>query len=249
MTFSGPAKSPNNTSPSYPSSVTFSSGVGSATITLYDAQTTTLKASQSAISGESDGFAVASGAPSSFAVTNPGTQTAGVAFNLAITAKDAYANGAHRRPADRLLAALQRTRRHAPAYPASVTFTAGEAKAPITLNDAQATQLKLTQGAATVTSTSFTVNPAAMSALALTAASASVLAGEGDELTIKAVDSFENTITSYTGSKSLTFSGAATSGVKHPTVSNSSGSRRASEAPTSISFTGGVAKVTARATA
>jgi hypothetical protein len=243
LTFSGPAKSPNNTSPSYPFQVTFGSGTGSAAITLYDAQTTTLKASQSTISGESDSFAVASGAPSSFAVTSPGAQTAGTAFNLAITAKDAYANGVA--GAQPIVFSLPSSAPDgtAPAYPASVTFAAGEAKAPITLSDAQTTQIKLTQGSATTTSSSFTVSPAALSAFALTAASTSVIAGEGDELTIKAVDSFENTITGYTGSKSLTFSGAATSAGKHPTVSSSAGIATNFEAPTSISFTSGVAKV------
>jgi hypothetical protein len=243
LTFSGPGKSPNNTSPSYPSQVTFSSGVGPASITLSAAQTTTLKVSQSPISGESQSFTVASAAPSSFTVTNPGSQTAGLAFNLAITAKDAFGNGVTGAQPIAFSLPSNAPDGTPPAYPASVTFTAGEGKASITLSDAQSTQIKLTQGTAAVTSSSFTVAPAPMSALALTAASASVIAGEGDELTIKAVDSFENTITSYTGPRSLTFNGAATTGSKPPTVSSSAGVVTNFGAPTSITFTSGVAKV------
>ena len=44
LTFSGPSNAPNGQAPSYPGQVNFTSGVGTATITLYDAQSTTLTA-------------------------------------------------------------------------------------------------------------------------------------------------------------------------------------------------------------
>ncbi len=41
-----PGHPPNGTAPTYPASVTFTNGVGTASVTLYDAQTTTLTATQ-----------------------------------------------------------------------------------------------------------------------------------------------------------------------------------------------------------
>jgi hypothetical protein len=51
ITFTGPASSPNGTAPVYPASVSFTNGVGTATITLYNAASTTLTATQGAITG------------------------------------------------------------------------------------------------------------------------------------------------------------------------------------------------------
>lgn len=70
------------------------------------------------------------------------------------------------------------------------------------------------------------------------AASASV------NLTITAKDASNNTVTTYTGSKSLVFSGAAASpsGSK-PTVANSSGTATSFGSATSITFSSGVASV------
>jgi hypothetical protein len=69
-------------------------------------------------------------------------------------------------------------------------------------------------------------------------------AGESNELVITAVDTYGNTATSYGGSRSLTFSGAAAIGTKSPTVTNSSGVATSFGAATSIAFTSGVAKET-----
>jgi hypothetical protein len=63
VTFGGPSNSPNGTQPSSPSSVGFTAGVGTASITLFDAQTTTLSATQGSITGTT---------PQSFSV-NPGS--------------------------------------------------------------------------------------------------------------------------------------------------------------------------------
>src|ERR1019366_9183917 len=46
LTFSEPSSSPNGKAPSYPASVTFTAGAGTAAIKLYDAQTTTVKAKE-----------------------------------------------------------------------------------------------------------------------------------------------------------------------------------------------------------
>ena len=94
LTFTGPSNSPNGHVPSYPAQVNFTNGVGTANITLFDAQTTTLTASATGpnLTGTSNSFTVNGKTASAFSITNPGTQTAGTQFNLTITAVDAYGN-------------------------------------------------------------------------------------------------------------------------------------------------------------
>lgn len=80
--------------------------------------------------------------------------------------------------------------------------------------------------------------------LILTAASSTPIAGAADNLTVTAKDASNNTVTTYTGSHSLTFSGASASpsGTK-PTVVNSSATAVAFGSATAIDFTAGVATV------
>ena len=84
VVFSGPSNSPNGHAPTYPASVTFTSGVGTASITLFDAQSTTLTATQGSRHRDSSGsFTVNNtGTATAFTVSNPGTQTAGTAFSV-----------------------------------------------------------------------------------------------------------------------------------------------------------------------
>ncbi|HTZ85048.1 MAG TPA: hypothetical protein VMB05_00130 [Solirubrobacteraceae bacterium] len=246
--FTGPSSSPGGKAPKYPTGqINFASGVSTASITLYNAQTTTLTATQSTISGTSASFTVAPLSASEFGLGTPGAQTAGTAFNLTLTAKDEFGNvitgyegakvvtfsGPGTSPGGKV-----------PSYPASVTFTAGVGIAAITLYDAQAsTAIEAVQGSINDKTGNFAVNAAAMSALSLAASPTSFSPGESSELTITAVDGFGNTITSYTGSKNLTFGGAQTIGSNHPTVTNSSGAAIAFGSTTAISFSSGVASV------
>jgi hypothetical protein len=68
-------------------------------------------------------------------------------------------------------------------------------------------------------------------------------AGATDNLTITAKDSGGRTVTNYTGSHSVTFSGASSIGTNNPKVTNSSGSGIAFGSSTSLSFTNGVSSV------
>ncbi len=68
-------------------------------------------------------------------------------------------------------------------------------------------------------------------------------AGAADNLTITAEDTYGNTVTTYAGSHSLTFGGAATIGTNHPTVTNSSGTVTSFGTATAISFASGIASV------
>jgi prepilin-type N-terminal cleavage/methylation domain-containing protein len=71
LTWSGPHNSPAGTAPSYPTSVTFTAGVGIASITLYDAETTTLTATQSGVAGISGNITVSAGSFVGLYLLNP----------------------------------------------------------------------------------------------------------------------------------------------------------------------------------
>jgi hypothetical protein len=248
ITFSGAAKAPDGTSPKYPSSqIGFSAGVGTASITLYDAQTTTLTATQSTITGTSASFTVAPGSATSFGLGTPATQTAGTAFNLTLTAKDGWGNTATGYEGAKTIAfsgAETSPNGKAPSYPASVSFSAGVGNASLTLYAADSgTTIAATQGSINDSTGEFVVNAATTAGLSLNAASLTPSAGASDSLTIAAVDAFGNKTTSYSGSKPLTFGGAQSIGANHPTVTNSSGTAVAFGSPTTISFTSGEATV------
>ena len=68
LLFSGPGSSPNSNAPSYQSSVTFSGGVGSAAVTLYKRETTTLRATEGPVTGTSGLIGVGAGAAESMAI-------------------------------------------------------------------------------------------------------------------------------------------------------------------------------------
>ena len=68
--------------------------MGTASIKLYDAQSTTLTATQGSATGTSGSFTVNPAGASAFNVANPGTQTAGTAFSVTINALDAWGNAA-----------------------------------------------------------------------------------------------------------------------------------------------------------
>ena len=69
VAFSGPAASPSGQSPSYPATVTFTAGVGHATMTLFDAESTTLVATDGSRSGSTP-VVVQAGAAAQLAFTS-----------------------------------------------------------------------------------------------------------------------------------------------------------------------------------
>ena len=96
--------------------------------------------------------------------------------------------------------------------------------------------------AASTTST-VTVVSGAATQLVLAAATTTPVSGAADELTITARDAGNNTVASYTGDRSLTFSGAGTIGAFQPTVTGKNGTAVAFGTATTITFTNGVATV------
>jgi hypothetical protein len=86
------------------------------------------------------------------------------------------------------------------------------------------------------------VTPGAASKYTLAAATTTPEAGAADDLTITALDTYGNTVTSHTGSHSLVFSGAtAGPGGNLPTVSDSTGAEVPFGTATAIDFEAGVA--------
>jgi hypothetical protein len=78
LVWTGPANSPNNTAPVYPTHVTFSGGVGTATgFKLYDAQSTTLTATEGSTTGSSNSFTV-NAAPAKRLAWTGATVSAGI---------------------------------------------------------------------------------------------------------------------------------------------------------------------------
>ena len=99
ITFSGPGASPSGTSPSYPATVTFVAGVGTPSITLYNAATATLSATDGTING-STSVTVVAGAASQLRYTTSTPSCSGGSvivgnggsFTSRVTVYDAFLN-------------------------------------------------------------------------------------------------------------------------------------------------------------
>jgi hypothetical protein len=248
LTWSGPASSPGGQAPEYPASattITFTNGVGTASeIDLYDAvATVTLTVKEGSTVKGSASIAVKAAAAREFAFATLGEQTAGTAFNATLTAHDEYGNTATGYAGAKTLTwsgPASSPSGHAPEYPVgatTVTFTSGVGKATsIKLYDVQSTTLKVTDGAIEGISGSFAVKVAATKKFSVLAPSEQE-AGLAFNVTLTATDEWGNIATGYTGSKTLIWSGPA-----------SSPNSTAPEYPTSattVTFTEGVGTASA----
>jgi hypothetical protein len=282
LTFSGASAAPNGAAPTVSNAagvpvklgeattIDFSSGraivSGGANglLTLFTAETTHLVARAGALSNESAPLAIEVGAGTfaAFGLTpQPAEPQAGVPFALKVRALDSYGNlvsgyvrsgaltfsGAEPSPAPAAVA---------PRYSTEVTptFTGGEALlGGFALYRAGTTTLRVSEAGSTHSGAgSFTVAPGAPASLSLQAPLGTVKVGEGQPLTITALDAYDNVATTYGGangeSKSLTFTGArsAPNGTA-PTVSSEAGSAVAFGSPVALRFLAGKATVTAGA--
>jgi hypothetical protein len=238
IAFSEPSSSPSGKAPSYPATVTFTAGVGTASIKLYDAQTTTLKAKEGAIEVTSGSFTVKAAAAKKFGVLTLSEQEAGVAFNVTLTAIDEYSNTATSYAGAKTLAwsgPSSAPGGQAPEYPPAATtvaFTAGVGTASsLKLYDAQAITLKAKEGAIEVTSGSFTVKAAAANSFSLPTP-AEQTASSAFNLTVTAWDTWHNIAKSYVGAKTLICGGPS-----------SSPSGTAPAYPATVTFTAGAGTV------
>ena len=212
LAWSGPGPAPSGAAPTYPTSVTFSGGVGTAVVTLVQSETTTLTSSEGAISGTSASIAVSGAAASQFVVAAPTPQTAGTAFNVTVTAQDTFKNAASGYSGAKTLTwsgAAAAPNGTAPAYQSALTFSSGGvATASTTLMRVETAALSATQGSITGTSGPVVVNHGAATQFVVSASTPQV-AGTQFTVGIAAQDAFKNPATSYTGPMSIIFTGPA----------------------------------------
>ena len=214
--FSGPSNAPNGTAPAYPGSVSFSNGVGAASVTLYDQQSTTLTATQGTVSGASSSITVGAGANEQIAANASSPQVAGTAFNVTLTAQDTWGNTPGTLSGAKSVSfsgPANSPNGSAPVYPATASFSAGHATVSVTLKDAQTTTLTVsdtTDGFSGVPSAGIVVGPAAASTFGVGVPSAPT-AGTAFTETLSALDAYGNTATAYTGAKTVSFSGPSSS--------------------------------------
>jgi alpha-tubulin suppressor-like RCC1 family protein len=235
-----------------PTAVTFANGVATVSgssngaMILYKVETANIVVSDGThTNGAGLAITVGPAGLNSFTFPTPATQTAGTAFNVSLTAKDAYGNTASGYTGAKSVVftgAAGSPGGTAPSYPASVTFAAGVATTiPITLYNAASTTLTATEAGKSGASGPFTVSPAGLNSFSLSAADTNPTAGAADNLTITALDLYGNTATGYAGSNNLTFSGASNAaGPVRPTVTNATGTATSFGTVTAITFTNGV---------
>ncbi len=209
----------NNTATGYAGTVTFTSSDGgatlpsdytfvggdsgshtfSATLTTAGSQSVTATDTGTGSINGSHSITVDPAAAASFVVTPAGgPQTAGGAFNVTVTAKDAFGN-----VATGYVGTVHFTSTDGQAaIPADYTFTGGDAGThtfSTTLKTAGSQTVTVTQGAVTGTTPSITVNPGAVSVFALTGVPLTVVSGVPASVTVTAQDAYTNTVTGYTG--------------------------------------------------
>ena len=254
--------------------ITFSAGVATVSsskngaMTLYKVESASISVTEGTITTATPlAVTVSPAAAAKFALgATTTTPTAGAADNLTITAQDTYGNtaasytGSHSltfsgpiaSPSGEVPTVSNSSGTDIPIGNATaISFSAGVATASagkngeMTLYRSGAVSLKVTDGALTEAALAMTVASATAAKLALTAVATTLAAGESDNLTVTALDTYGNTATAYAGSKNLTFSGAATVGANKPTVTNNSGTGVAIAfgSATAITFTTGVATV------
>jgi hypothetical protein len=255
--------------------ITFSSGVAVVSSTrngvlrLYRAGTSSIVASEGAVTTPAPPTISVSGTTAAkFALTAASaTPVAGEADQLTIAAQDTYGNTATAYAGAHSLAFSGASASPGGTVPTvtdssgvdvafgtatTIVFSAGVAKGvgsggAMELYKSGSTSVKATEGALTTpTAVTVTVAPALAAKLVLASSTATPVAGSGFNLTTTAQDTYGNTATAYAGSKNITFTGASASpGGTFPTVVNSAGTAVNFGTATALTFTSGVAAVTA----
>ncbi|MHA8052659.1 invasin domain 3-containing protein [Aquirufa sp. OSTEICH-129A] len=237
--------------------INFVNGVASTNLTLYAVETANIAASTSGITASSGSdrltLTVNPGGFSQLAVSLAASQSNGVAWTgtNTLTAKDAYGNTVTSFNASSNVITVSSS------LTGTITGLSGtnrlNAAGDFVNGVANLTNLGIVYaGLAGNVNFTFTpttglastggpvaINPGALNKLIITGSSNQV-AGTAQTITLTAKDSGGNTITSYTGTKSLTFSGATASTlpVTSPTVANTSFGTA-----TNVVFSNGVATV------
>jgi hypothetical protein len=209
---------------------------------LYKAETAHVVVKEGSLSnGAGLALTVKTAATTKLALSAPTEATAGSAFNVTLTATDEYGNTATSYSGTKTLAwsgPASSPGGHAPEYPStatSVAFTSGVGTASgITLYDAvSAVTLTAKEGSSLKGTASVAVVAAAAKTLVF-ATIAEQTAGTAFTVTLTATDQYGNTTTSYSGTKTLAWSGPANSPSGHAPEYPSTA--------TSVTFTNGSGK-------
>ncbi|MFH0848407.1 MAG: hypothetical protein V1857_02760, partial [archaeon] len=188
----------------------FSSGIWSNSVTITKAQTgVTITTSGSGKSGTSNSFTVNSAVLDHFtfaSISNP--QAAGVAFSITVTSKDLYNNTVTSYTSSNALSDLTGT-----ISPASTgVFSSGTWTGSVTITKSQIGVTITTTGSGkSGTSNSFNVNAGALGHFIFSTISSPQTAGTAFSITITGKDGYNNTVTAYTGTNSLSDSTATIS--------------------------------------
>jgi hypothetical protein len=225
LVWSGPAPAPSGTTPRYPTNpVSFSQGVASVSITLYDAQTTALSVSDGTLSGTSGSFSVAPGSAKSLKGSLAASPTAGSPFTVTLSALDSYLNVATSYNGNKTISWSGPSRAPngtAPHYPSNpVRFNGGSAAASVTLYDAQTTALRFSDGTISGSTPSFTVAPGQPSLLNLSLPSTATF-NQAVTASVSSFDAWGNAATN--DNSSLLVSSSDLLATYPPTVSMSGG--------------------------
>ncbi len=282
LTFSGPADSPDGDTPTVTdkdgtatdvdsaTTITFASGVSSAggSMVLYKAETVSVDVDDGTI--DSTGAAtydldvtVSPDSASSLVVTGSGSQTAGAAQALTVTARDDYGNTATTYTGDKSLTfsgpadspdgdTATVTDKDSTATDVNstttVTFTSGVSSAggSMVLYKVETVDIDVTDGTLDSTGDAafdlgVTVSPDTASRLEITAGSGTMTAGNALAITVTAKDAYGNNDTAYTGDVALSFSGPADSpDGDSPTVTDKDAAAQDMGTATTLTFTTGV---------
>jgi len=216
LSWSGPSRSPNGTAAQFPANpVAFSKGSATVSLTLFDAQSTSLTVSDGTVSASSAPFSVGPAAARTFSLANPGSRQAGQSFAERVTAYDPYGNVATTysgRPS--LSGPHNSPNGTAPAYSSNpLSFAKGSATATITLFDAERTALNVSDGSVSGTSGTFAVGAGTLHALNVGLPSQAVSASSVTA-TVSTVDSWGNLVTGYTATVKLASSDSVSNSLK-----------------------------------
>jgi flagellin-like protein len=188
----------------------FTNGVCTPSVTLTKAGSFTITAGDGKATGTSNSFTISPGALASLTMTGtPTSVTAGSAFSntVVVTAYDAYGNIATN---FRGQVSFSSTDSQA-TLPNSYTFTSGDngvhsfAGSNFMLGTVGSQTIKVASGTVSITSGAITVNPGALAQFSFNTIS-SPTAGTPFSITITAQDAYGNTVTSYSGTNTLTVS-------------------------------------------
>ncbi|MDF0694885.1 invasin domain 3-containing protein, partial [Aquirufa sp. BABACH-43C] len=265
ITFSGAASSPSPaTTPTVAgtnfgtaTSMTFTAGVATGSMILYKAEAATVNATDGTINSNTGGslnVTVSSSTMTKLAVSLASPQINGTAFTgtNTLTAQDAYGNTVTGFSAvgNNITVSTTLTGAITGLSGTNILSSAGDFSSGVANLTSLGMIFSGTSGAGTftftpasgtaVTSGSVTINPGAATRLVVTG-SATQTAGASNSITITAKDASGNTVTTYTGSKNLTFSGAtsSTAPVTTPKVTNTAAADIAFGSTTALTFASG----------